>query len=333
MRYDGKKHKRRFKKLRIDEISLVDRPAHSEARIALMKRMALTTSADNHTHKLILVAAGGESFADLRSGSTSYVEGHMHDWVMDEAGNITLTEADGHTHDIATMIKKLPDGFGKNQSEAGNNMTPEEEKLALEKARADRAESIVKLSADERAYFDALPASEQDAFLANDDKAAVVKNAAEADPVVYTSLDGKEFRKSVGETVLDLVKSNDELRKRDMQREAVMKRESFVKSAGEVLGHVSGSIEAKADLMEAVDSLPVEKQEAVLEILKSKDAGLARAFEEVGNTGAGNACDAETKLQAIAKGLRDNDSSLTPERAYSAALDTPEGRELYSQLN
>ena len=69
--HDEKKKLRRVVKFRLDEVSLVDRPAHAPARIAIMKRavdtptvepiqkkMAMTSLTAGHAHAVIMVTAG-----------------------------------------------------------------------------------------------------------------------------------------------------------------------------------------------------------------------------------------------------------------------------------
>lgn len=222
-------------------------------------------------------------------------------------------------------------------------MTPEEQ-AAFEKAaddklnelkkRNERNEQIVKLSPEQRAHFDKLEGDEKDTFLSTEDKDAVLKNLADEDPVVHTDLDGNEIRKSEGATVLRLSKQNDTLRKNAAKSDALAKRAGFEKRAEEELSHLTGDASAKADLLEGVETIPVEKREAVLAILKSKDAGMAVAMETLGTSDSGNGegADVNTKLDALAKAYGEKHKDLTPEQAYSAALDTPEGRELHAQL-
>jgi hypothetical protein len=449
---DETKKRRRVKKFRLDEISLVDRPAHAPARIAIMKReadtpvvesiqkkLAMTSLAAGHAHAVVMVRAAPDGLAELRAGQTSFVDGHAHDWVMDDAGNIIFADSEGHSHGLSILITKeqldelaelekrefsveqrkelaekghaLPDGsfpivnsgdlknaiqaFGRaknkakvarhikrraralgltdtlpedgpladllrkdddlasNQQTAGETgdsngddiMSKKEETPAGNEPQAvtqeqldeltkrnERLEQIVKLSPEQREHFNKLEGSEQDEFLSNEDKDAVLKNLADEDPIVYTAADGTEIRKSAGEHVLRLTKDNDELRKNAAKAEALAKRADFEKRAKEELEHLTGDDGAKADLLEAVETIPVEKREAVMAILKSKDAGMAKAFETIGTSDSGNGDnDAEAKLTALAKAHGEKHPELTPEQAYSAVLDTPEGRELHAQ--
>jgi len=375
MRFDGKTTRRRFKKLRLDEISLVDQPASGPALVAIMKRagepteknrMALTTLAAGHTHSIVMVEAEAGEYAELKAGKTGESHFHVHDWIMDDAGNIIIGDADGHNHGVSALVKATDDvtneslaegvsaSLGQPKTQAGTtkaadsgtteiqDMTPEEQaafekaaedKLAIEKARADRAEAVVQLSPSQRAHFDALAPEGQDEFLKAEDKDAIVKNAADSDPVVYKSLDGDEFRKSDDPRLVKAAQRADKAEKAVAEAELVAKRNDLVKRAGEELAHLTGELTAKADLLGAVDSLPVEKREAVVAILKSKDAGMQKAFETLGTADAGADADSPAaKLDTLAKAKAEANPNLTPEQAYSAVLDTPEGRELHAQL-
>lgn len=328
------------------------------------KRIALTMSTDGHAHSILTDSQGGEA----RVGSTSFVDGHQHDWVMDQADNITVADVEGHAHGIAMLVMKggeeildelLPEEDalaslptpGLDKASTGKaatptsgtekNMTPEE-KAEFEKAakedldkvtkRAERAESILELSPDQRAHFDELDESSKDEFLAkpSDERTAIVKNLADANSIVYTSPDGEEFRKSDDSRMVKLAQDRDADRKTLAAERAVTKRSEFEKRASEDLPNLPGENGAKADLLEAVASIPADKQEPVLAILKAHDAGLAKAFVRVGVQGH----DAEgaapgDQIETMAKAVAAKDS-ITLEQAYTKVLETPEGKALYS---
>lgn len=119
--YEGKSKRRKKKIMRtfkINEISGVDRPAQAPARALLMKRndeptaeldkamggkAALTTSDMGHTHLVPLEDFEGE---EMRSGLTSFAEGHDHPWVMGEDGTVTIGWMNDHTHTIDVVGKR-----------------------------------------------------------------------------------------------------------------------------------------------------------------------------------------------------------------------------------
>lgn len=302
-----KKKIRRITKFRLDEISIVDDPAHAPARIAIMKRKKDTDAEDGATNETL----AGSVLAPIDQPQPS----------------ASVTKAsNGPTKNIM------------NDAEKAEFEKAAEDKLTIEKARADRAEQIVELSPDQRVHYEALPSSAQGTFLSDENKDAILKNAAALDPVVHIDYAGREIRKSAGETVINLIKSNDELRKSVAASEAVTLREAFTKRAKTELAHLSGDESAKADLLEAVQSLDLEKREAVTAILKSKDAGMAKAFEAVGtsDSGEGDGSSPAERLEKLATEVftksKTSGHPLTQEEAYVVALDTPEGLALHAQM-
>ena len=181
--HDEKKKLRRVKKFRLDEVSLVDKPAHTPARIAIMKRavdtppvepiqkkLALTSLTAGHAHAVVMVHASADGLAELRAGQTSFVDGHSHDWVMDDAGNIIFADAEGHSHGLSVLITKADDGIDddilaesllaslapapEQASESAatggteiKKMTPEE-KAAFEQAAQDKQNELTKRAAE-----------------------------------------------------------------------------------------------------------------------------------------------------------------------------------------
>lgn len=384
----GGKRRRRMKKFRLNEISLVDQPAHTPARVAIMKRkgdagedviqkqikMAVTSMGDGHAHTLVLVEANSEGMSEKRAGQTSFADGHVHDWIMDDAGNIIIAENMGHSHAIVVQVTKNADsedeidpaavlaaaGVDQQASEettaedgdhqdTGDTMSDQNDRTADDNAKAvtqeqhdevlakaNRLEAIVKLSPEQRAHFDALPTSEQDDFLNAEDRDAIVKNAKDADPIVFEDPDaGIVLRKSADPTTLALAKSAKESRDELAKERALRKRDELRKRAGDLLKNCKGDDDVKAAVLGAVEGITDETlRKGALELLKAKDAGLGAAFEEFGTTddneGAGS--EPEQRLEKIAKGLRDANPNLSQEQAYSQALDTPEGRALHAQM-
>lgn len=103
-----------MKEFRIDEISAVDHPAQAGARFVIAKRdmskrLAMTTMSAGHAHLIVGTQGMNDMASELRAGKTSYTEGHAHDWFADDAGNIIVGDAMGHTHGIAAMVMKADD--------------------------------------------------------------------------------------------------------------------------------------------------------------------------------------------------------------------------------
>jgi len=375
MAANDKPKRRIMSKFRLDEISIVDNPAQAPARIAILKRAeplqknrrALTTMTAGHAHSLILM----DGRADIKAGTTSYVEGendrgHAHDWVMDDAGNIIIAEAMGHTHGVNVLVKadgtreiettteEVPassadqvqagitqpaESVGKSEdNEMSDQDKSAEQKAELEKAqkRAERAEAIIKLTPEQRTHFDTLKGDEADAFLAksSEEKDAVLKNLRDADPVVYKSADGVEFRKSDDARLVQMAKDRDNDRAELARERAVAKKADLEKRAGDVFKGLTGDIVAKAALLGAVESIEDEGvRTQVTEMLKAKDAGMQKAFQRQGTSESPDTDGALTpdqEIDALAK-QHAKDKGVTIEKAYADVLSTPEGIALYNK--
>ena len=101
--------------LKLNEISIVDRPAQEGANVMIMKRkdgqstpqttgdVVLTKGAilsgvqENHQHTVNMI--GGFDGAKLTHGRTSWDRDHDHPWVLDPSGQVIIGLFDGHGHD------------------------------------------------------------------------------------------------------------------------------------------------------------------------------------------------------------------------------------------
>lgn len=382
-----------LKNIRISEVSSVDRPAQKGAVAVLIKRdssgddgkdlskrTSLTTEAEGHQHILWEDRGNGE----LNSGETDYVDGHTHPWVRDNAGNVNIGMARGHTHGLGTIGKKettampkintraeLTAAIEKAQAE-GDKLTvatvqeihkaaselnaddalpasgplakaappflSEDEQKKL-KAKMDRMDKRDALSGDLRKHYDSLDTDEaRDAFLAKDAGAQKLEleKAAGDDPVVYTTLDGIEIRKSAGEPVITALKNADEARRETAIEKAARQNLELEKRVNDELGNVGGELVGKKALLKAVDGIADETQRAAaLSVLKSanKVAETSGIFEKRG-TGATPSIEKgspEGQLEELAKARASKDG-ISFEKAYDAVLTTPEGAQLYAQV-
>lgn len=364
MPYDQKKKRNALK---IAEISGVDVPAQEGAKALIMKRhepapaepvvkgskedvhderaklakaAALTSATDGHTHLLYTSGPDGEWDA----GTTSWHDDHSHPWVRMEDGSIVLGEVEGHTHEIAAMTKaveKQPAGVAGTNVEKEATMPNDTQKAAptvedLQK-QLDRANAVAGLNDAEKAHLNSLAADKQDAFLAksaDDRKAeldAVAKAATDADPVVYTTMDGLELRKSAGAALIAMAKSNDTLRKQNDKLAADAADAAIRKRAEDELSHLPGDLDARVALLKSVEAIADETQRAAaLSALKAQNTAMAGAFTTKGHQGTPVQKSAEAQLDDLAK-KHAEEKGVSFAKAYSAVLDTPKGQELYSQ--
>ncbi len=223
----------------------------------------------------------------------------------------------------------------ENDKQLATMKAENDKKLADMTKRAERAEKVAQLDDVQKKHLGSLKTDEQEAFLALAPEVrtqAVAKslaNTADANPVIET-VDGQEFRKNDDPRLLKMAK---QLASEKAQREAVEKaadEERLEKAAGE-LDKMPGDVEAKKDLLRAVNSLPVAKQAKVREILKAQNAAMSKAFETRGVETTPPAGSPDATIEQIAKRMRDADPKLTSEQAYTKALLTPEGRKAYAE--
>lgn len=370
-----KKQRRVMKEFVIHEISLVDNPAQPDARVAVIKRAddelveknrrALTTMTAGHAHSITLMTGD----ADLKAGQTSWVDdgngqGHTHDWVMDDAGNIILADAHGHTHGLAVLVKSddLPeagelasllsegvaepsrdpdnsnpeagDGVTKDQNMTDQEKAELEQKLADLQKSNDRNAAIVALSPEQRAHFNGLSGDEAEAFLAksSEERDAVIKNAANSNPVIFKSADGTEYRQDDDPRLVQMAKDRDADRAETARLNAVAKQADLEKRAGDVLKNMGGEITTKAALLGAVDGIKDEALRGkVTEMLTAHDAGLGKAFERVGTTeGAPEGSTPADELDDLAKAYA-SEHKVDFTEAYTQVLNTAKGQELYKR--
>lgn len=372
---DGKVVKTVMRSFSLNEISAVDRPAQANATVSIMKRdepkltkldatMALTTMTGGHSH---LITMGGGDF-QRRAGDTSYVDGHSHPWLMDEAGNIQVGYALGHSHGIEVIsksvmteeqIKRLlqsPAGgpvTRKNDetnptgdAEAiGNNedqsMTPEEKQAAeaaaaqktaeLEKMtkRAERAEKVAGLSDQHRNHFRVLKGEDAEQFLAATD--------GERDATIRKAQEANQVVYTA-EDGTEYRKSDDprminlakalDSEKKKRQAADAAACKADLEKRASELEHIPGDLNARVALLKGIDTLPEAERKTALEALKAQNTRLSGAFKSVGTSAAPATDDVQDELDRMASDIAKRDN-ITFQAAYAKALETPAGQKLY----
>lgn len=203
----------------------------------------------------------------------------------------------------------------------------------LEK-RAVKAEQLSQLNDVQKAHYGTLSPEAQAEFLgaSAEQRDAAVEKAAGDDPVVYTTLDGDEIRKSAGNLVAKLARKADEAEANLKVEKAARERETFAKRAQTELVNLPGDESAQVALLKAVAGIPGEAdRKAVGEILKAANEGVSKAFDTAGSSAGGEGgSDAESKLEKMAQAhFESNGGSF--QKSYKSVLETPEGRELFKQ--
>jgi hypothetical protein len=210
--------------------------------------------------------------------------------------------------------------------------------------RQDRTDKILALPATSRAYFDELAKTEdQDAFLAKSkedqekavNEAAVAKKRLLDDEVLIVG--NEQIKKSeVGPGVYALLKSQQskleqnsaELKK---EQEARIQKE-LENEAATLWPNLPGTPADKADTLKAIRSLPTERQEAQMTMMKAANANAANTLTEIGH-GNQEVVKGEDALKKLAKTIQEKEPELTDEQAYAKALKSDSGQKIYKQMN
>ena len=211
--------------------------------------------------------------------------GHSHAMARNADGSFVLATVAGHTHTIdqtsmAQALLALTMKGKNSMAEVTQKNEPTVEDL---QKRLDRTGKILALPADQRAHFDGLTTDPQDAYLAKsaegraEEVEALAKAATDADPVVYTTMDNIELRKSAGEALIAMAKANDAMRKENTDLRTVRDQERLEKRAEADLPNLPGDVATRAAMLKAIDGIADEAQrEAAHNALKAQNEAMAR---------------------------------------------------------
>ena len=290
--------RRVMKEFRLDEISAVDEPAQTPARIAIMKRDAKDTTSPS-----ALMAGDGNPDSSGDSADTVGKQAAKEDPTMPDS------KADNLSADIAKRDQEIT-----------------------------YLKGVVGLNTDQRAYFDTLSADSKVEFIAKSasDRAAEIEAFEKANEVVYTSKsDGAVYRKNDDARLVAMAKRQDE---REAEVETLRKASEdaiFSKRASDLIGLIPGKDEAKVALVKSISGLETEQMAEVEEILKAANGIYASALGTLGstdtvakaNTGSlGPAELLEKAVEACAK-----EDGIAKSAARQKVMGTVQGQQLYEQ--
>ena len=346
-----------LRKIEINEISGVDNPAQEGARMVIMKRAdgkvakgagdladLLTSEVDGHQHGINFRVYDGELsiYVGYATGNGENDTGHYHALVRNPDGTYDLAVVAGHTHDIdqGAMSAAVLTLLSKNKKEG---VTMPEEKKSLEKQLEEAqdglkvANAIVSLKLAERTHFDKLDEDGKKKFLvkSGDDRkaeiAAAEKAATDSDPVVYTTMDGVELRKSGGEVVLALAKSNDTIRKENKELRDKTAQDDLEKRAEKELQYMPGDLATRAAMLKAIDGIEDKAQrEAAHNSLKAQNTAMSSAFETQGHGGHSDPGSPQSELDTLSKSYA-KEHKVSEAVAFTKVLETEQGKELYGK--
>lgn len=272
------------------EAALVEGQPLDRAPTEIKKKSLLTSSVSGHSHLICGaddVQAGTTSGESLyEANASSYSSWHSHPWVRNDAGDIVIGEAAGHTHDIAQASASLIKSAAASKST--RSIEPDKVNIMTTK--------IVVLSEAQGAHYSTLTGTDAEAFVAKSalERDADVLKAREADPVVFNGEVTKmQVRKSHGAFALQLAQASEEnavaaKRANEMAQAEKTARElaETTKRANDLLGNLAGTDAVHVDVMRAIDSIAdVAKRDAAILTLKAANAAMATAGKAKGAGG------------------------------------------------
>jgi hypothetical protein len=306
-------------------------------------RLRLTSDDQGHSHLIDLddyAMAQGGGMTRSNGDESTY---HTHPYVIGKDGTITIGMARGHTH----MVMAIPtskaaddpahDATSETLATEGDVMTPEqiakmEETYAIATMTDPQKSHLAKLSGDARAAFIAADFGKREEIV----KATVAKaaaDAADANPVVYTSKSGDVFRKSDDERLIGMAKRLDAEREaNEVAKQARIKADAV--AMAKTWTHSAETMEQKVAKAEALLSLPEDSpaRKAALEAIDIAKSSMAGLFKNLGEGGAAAASDDTDPGDAITKLAKDYAGKANVDfyKAYDHVItNTAEGQQLY----
>lgn len=198
------------------------------------------------------------------------------------------------------------------------------------------------LTEAQHAHYSKLSGEGAEAFLAKSasDRDAIVKAAADADPIVFKGESGIEVRKSHGDLVLQLAKQNDAMAKAAKEQadaiakaKADLETEQLTKRAAADIGNLAGETAHKVAALRALDSITDQAaREGAIRMLKSADE-FAKAANKAPGVNPETPAPDGPKAQfdaLVAKHATDN--KVDERTARLAVVKTAEGRALYTEI-
>jgi hypothetical protein len=259
-----------------------------------------------------------------------------------ELTKLAVVKAGAHRGAAVALIKTAPDGappdtetktmdeIAKAQAETATVRA----ELAKASARASTLASLLtalaSLPVEQVAYAKSLSGDALETFLAKSD----ADRAVIAKPVHVSKSTGEVYFASDDPRIVRMAKAADETAVELAKAREAVEAADFAKAADVEIPFLKGKSDERAELMRFVKSLPEERGKALLEILKSANYALENLTKRVGH-GGGNGPDAggaEAELEKLAKSVHEKNPTWSFAKAYDAALDTPQGRVLYGQL-
>lgn len=207
---------------------------------------------------------------------------------MNAAVKKQLDELQATVADLAKQIGGAKDGDRPNLLKKLEEVQTQITDLVA-KSDAEHAELVAKagMSDAEKAYMATLTGKAKMDFMqaSPTDRKTMMGKAAEADPVVYKSADGTEFRKSDGDKMVALAKRNDELAKQAAEeREARVTSELRKRAGEEPISKFAGTEDERVEVLRAIDKMDAKPRADLLKMLEVGSKAVDAAFAKIGHS-------------------------------------------------
>lgn len=237
----------------------------------------------------------------------------------------------------------MPEGIKKsNPLNEGDVMTKEEldamkaahtAELAKKDAEIAKAKKVSDMTDAEKAKYNAMSDTDKEDFLGKsaEQRAAIIKNDTDANPVVYKSASGEEYRKNDDSRLVTMAKQSDDNAKLAKAEREARENSELKKRANDTFKNLPGTEDEKAALLKSIEAIPDEAvRKKALESVIAGDNALKAAFTRKGaNDGSSvEKSSALDQLDALAK-EHEKLHKCSYAKAYDTVIQTPAGRELY----
>jgi len=219
-------------------------------------------------------------------------------------------------------------------------MNDEEEEDENKKKMADLEKSVAtltavnSLNAINKAHYDSLPDDDaKAAFLkADEDKrASLISKAKDGDPVVYTAINGDEFRKSDDPRMVKMARDRDNERE-ELAKAKVAALDARIEKRSAEFDKLPGSEDVRKGIMRAFEGIEDEDiRKGAYAALKAGNDALGGDFAPSGAISKSDAKGYEDQLNDLAKNHAKAEG-VSFEKAYVAVTQSGPGRDLYNKV-
>ncbi|HUT76450.1 MAG TPA: XkdF-like putative serine protease domain-containing protein [Polyangia bacterium] len=279
-------------------------------------------------------SAAATAFAKAGGDAHGFRQGRRRRMTKFTLREIAAVDAGAQEGALAVLMKRRAES--QDDDEPESRRTRKDDPMTdSEKRRLERLEKLLTLPHAEQEFAKALKTDKvRDAFLAKSDEdraaevAAEIEKRDDADPVVFTSMGGRSYRKSADPELVELAKARDADQVRIAKLEKSAEDATLARRAAEELPHLPGTVEERAKLLRAVDGIDDEAdRETALKALRAGDAAIAKAFRTTGVSPddidklATDDDALEKRAGEILKTARESgDNHMTEADAYGAAM-------------